>query len=64
MLAATLLCSLIVVSFGGAFLGLRIAWVLAALLIAAMLSLIAALLLFLAEVRLASRHLPLADGSA
>ncbi len=61
VLAAILLCSLIVASFGGAFLGLRVAWVLAALLITAMVSLIAALALFLAEVRFASRHLPLAD---
>jgi hypothetical protein len=61
VLAATLLCSLIVASFGGAFLGLRVAWVLAGLLIAAMLALITALLMFLAEVRLASRHLPLTD---
>ena len=59
MLAAILLCSLIVASFGGVFLGLRVAWLLAALLVAAMLSLMAALALFLAEVRLASRHLPL-----
>jgi hypothetical protein len=64
VLAAILLCTLIVASFGGAFLGLRVAWVLAALLIAAMLALIAALVLFLAEVRLASRHLPLAHESA
>lgn len=61
VLAAILLCSLIVVSFGGAFLGLRVAWVLAALLIAAMLSMITALGFFLAEVRLASHHLPLPD---
>lgn len=61
VLAAILLCSLIVASFGGAFLGLRVAWVLAALLIAAMVSLIAALVLFLAEVRVASHHLPLSD---
>ena len=61
VLAAILLCSLIVASFGGAFLGLRVAWVLAAILIAAMLALIAALVFFLAEVRLASRHLPLSD---
>ena len=59
VLAAILLCSLIVASFGGVFLGLRVAWLLAALLVAAMLSLMAALALFLAEVRLASRHLPL-----
>jgi uncharacterized protein DUF2721 len=63
VLAAILLCSLIVSSFGGAFLGLRVAWILAALLIAAMLSLVAALVLFLAEVRLASLHLPLPDES-
>jgi membrane protein YdbS with pleckstrin-like domain len=63
VLAAILLCSLIVTSFGGAFLGLRVAWVLAALLIAAMLSLIAALVLFFAEVRVASHHLPLSDDS-
>lgn len=62
VLAAILLCSLIVASFGGAFLGLRVAWLLAALLVAAMLALIAALVLFLAEVRLASRHLPLLPG--
>lgn len=62
VLAAILLCALIVASFGGAFLGLRVAWLLAALLIAAMVALIAALVLFLAEVRLASRHLPLAGG--
>lgn len=62
MLAAILLCSLIVASFGGVFLGLRVAWVLAVLLIAAMLSMVAALGFFLAEVRLASHHPPLPDG--
>ena len=61
VLAAILLCSLIAVSFGGVFLGLRVAWLLAALLIAAMLALIGALALFLAEVRLASRYLPFSD---
>ncbi len=61
VLAAILLCSLIVASFGGVFLGLRVAWLLAALLIAAMVSLIATLALFLAEVRLASRCLPFSD---
>ncbi len=59
--AAILLCSLIVVSFGGVILGLRVAVVLAVLLIAAMLALIAAMALFLGEVRLASQHLPLQD---
>jgi hypothetical protein len=61
VVAAILLCSLIVVSFGGVFLGLRVAWILAVLLIAAMLSMIAALGFFLAEVRLAAHHLPLPD---
>ena len=61
VLAAILLCSLIVTSFGGVFLGLSVAWVLAALLIAAMLAMITALGFFLTEVRLASQHLPLPD---
>ena len=61
VLAAILLCSLIVVAFAGVFLGLRIAWVLGVLLIAAMLALIGALGLFLQEVRLAAHHLPLQD---
>jgi MFS family permease len=61
VLAAILLCSLIVVAFAGVFLGLRIAWVLGGLLIAAMLALIGALGLFLQEVRLAAHHLPLQD---
>jgi predicted signal transduction protein with EAL and GGDEF domain len=59
--AAILLCSLIVVSFGGVFFGLRVALVLAVLLILAMFSLASALVLFLLEVRLAARHLPLDD---
>lgn len=59
VLAAIMLCVLIVWSFAGAFLGLPVAWVLAALLVAAMLCLIGALLYFLKEVRVASRHLPL-----
>ena len=53
------LCMLIVLSFGGAFLGLAVAWVLAGLLIGAMLLLASALGFFLAEVRVASHHLPL-----
>jgi hypothetical protein len=57
--AAILLCSLIVAAFGGVFLGLKVAWVLAALLALAMLALVGALGLFLGEVRLASAHLPL-----
>jgi MFS family permease len=61
VLAAILLCGLIVWSFAGSFLGLPVAWVLAALLVAAMLALTGALLFFLAEVRIASRHLPLQD---
>ena len=64
VVSALLLCSLIVWAFVGGFLGLPVAWVLAALLVAAMLTLIAALLFFLAEVRIASRHLPLPDGPA
>jgi hypothetical protein len=59
VLAAMLLCSLIVASFGGVFFGLKVAWLLAVLLVAAMLALVGALTLFLGEVRLASSHLPL-----
>ena len=59
VVAAILLCSLIVVSFAGIFLGLRVAWVLGVLLVGAMLAMIAALAQFLREVRLASHHLPL-----
>jgi hypothetical protein len=59
VLAAILLCSLIVVAFAGVFVGLRVAWLLGALLIAAMLAMIVALSLFLTEVRLAALHLPL-----
>jgi uncharacterized membrane protein len=61
VMAAILLGALIVVSFGGALLGMRVAWALAALLISAMAALIAALLFFLAEIRLAAMHLPLPD---
>ena len=49
MLAAILLCSLIVTSFAGILLRLRVAWVLGALLVAAMLALMVALGLFLQE---------------
>ena len=59
VLAAILLCLLIVISFVGISLGLRVAWLLGALLVAAMLAMISALSLFLREVRLASHHLPL-----
>ncbi len=58
VLAACLLCILIVVSFVAAFLGLRVSGVLAVVLVSAMLALLAALLLFLQEIRLASGHLP------
>lgn len=61
VVAAILLCSLIVTAFAGVFLGLRVAWLLGALLILAMLALIGALGLFLQEVRLASHHLPLQE---
>ncbi|WP_376088926.1 DUF2721 domain-containing protein [Roseomonas sp. CCTCC AB2023176] len=61
VVAAFLLCSLIVWSFVGGFLGLPVAWVLAALLVGAMLALITALLSFVSEIRIASRHLPLPD---
>ncbi|WP_187830441.1 DUF2721 domain-containing protein [Siccirubricoccus phaeus] len=61
VLAAILLCGLIVTAFAGIFLGLRVAWLLAALLVGAMLAMMAALALFLGEVRLAAQHLPL-DG--
>jgi hypothetical protein len=59
VLAAILLCMLIVASIG-IVLGLRVAWLLSALLVLAMLALIGALALFFREVRLASHHLPLA----
>jgi MFS family permease len=59
VLAAILLCSLIVTSFTGIFLGLHLAWVIGLLLVAAMLAMIGALGLFLREIRLASHHLPL-----
>lgn len=59
VVAAILLGTLIVWSFAGAFLGLPVAWVLAALLVAAMGCLIIALICFLTEVRVASYHLPL-----
>jgi hypothetical protein len=59
LVAAILLCSLIVLSFAGVFLGLRVALPLALLLIAAMLAMVTALVLFLAELGIASRHLPL-----
>jgi MFS family permease len=63
VLAAILLCGLIVWSFVGAFVGLPLARLLAGLLVGAMLALILALMLFLREVRLASTHLPLeAEG--
>ena len=60
VVAAILLCVLIVWSFVGGFLGLPVGWVLAALLVVAMLAMIVALLSFLTEVRVASDHLPLA----
>ena len=63
VIAALLLCALIVWSFAGALLGLPVAWVLAALLVGAMAGLTVALLYFLAEVRIASRHLPLGDDA-
>ena len=56
---AAIRLGVIVAAFGGVFLGLRVAGVLALLLVAAMLAMVAALGLFLAEVRLASAHLPL-----
>ncbi|WP_426958055.1 DUF2721 domain-containing protein [Muricoccus radiodurans] len=62
--AAILLCGLIVWAFVGGFLGVPVAWVLAALLVCAMLALITSLTLFLAEVRVASDHLPLDDGTS
>lgn len=61
VLAAILLCLLIVMAFAGVLLGLEVAWVLAGLLVAAMLALMVALLLLLAEIGLAFRHLPLLD---
>jgi MFS family permease len=61
VLSAIMLATLIVWSFVGGLLGLPVAWVLAGLLTGAMVALIAALAFFLAEVRIAARHLPLAD---
>jgi hypothetical protein len=61
VLAAILLCLLIVMAFAGILLQLNVAWVLAALLVAAMIALMVALLLLLAEIGLAFRHLPLLD---
>ena len=58
VLAALLLCALIVTSFAGPLFGLRTGTALAVLLIAALLALMLALTLFLEEVRLASRYLP------
>ncbi len=63
VLAATLICILIVMSFVGVFLGIGLAWVVGGLLIAAMLSAILALGCFLGEIRLAAHHLPPPDGS-
>ncbi|WP_431269917.1 DUF2721 domain-containing protein [Dankookia sp. P2] len=62
VLAAFLLCLLIIMSFAGILLRLDVAWVLAALLVASMLALMVALLLLLAEIGLAFRHLPLLEG--
>lgn len=61
--AAILLCALIIWSFAGAFLGLPVAWVLAVMLILALCLMTVALLWFLAEIRIASRHLPLEDDA-
>lgn len=63
VMAAILLCTLIVWSFIGGVLGLPVAWVMAALMIGAMVALITALLFFLSEVRLAAHHLPLDDNA-
>lgn len=59
VLAAFLLALLIVMSFVGILMQLEVAWVLAGLLVIAMLALMVALLLLLAEIGLAFRHLPL-----
>ncbi|WP_207191594.1 DUF2721 domain-containing protein [Paracraurococcus ruber] len=59
VLAAVLLCLMIVISFIGLVLELVAAFVVAGLLTAAMAVLMLALLFFLAEIRLAYRHLPL-----
>ncbi|HEY4249900.1 MAG TPA: DUF2721 domain-containing protein [Roseomonas sp.] len=64
VIAAIILCLLIVWAFVGGFVGLPVGWALAVLLVLAMGSLIAAMVLFLAEVRLASAHLPLDDDGA
>lgn len=62
VVAAILLCVLIIWAFLGALIGLPVAWVLAALLIGAMGALMTALVYFLVEVRLAAHHLPLDDS--
>lgn len=62
VLAAILMCLVIVCSFVGLVLELLAAFVIAGLLLVAMTALIAALLRFFAEVRLAARHLPLGEN--
>ena len=62
VLAAILMCLVIVASFVGLVLELLAAFVIAGLLLVAMVALIAALLCFFAEVRLAARHLPLGQN--
>ncbi len=61
VLAAVQLCLMIVISFIGLVFELLAAFIIAFLLVGAMLALIAALLFFLAEVHLAARNLPSAD---
>lgn len=63
VIAAFLVCALIVVSFAGPFFGLRTGVALAALLIGALGALMTALGLFLAEIGLAAEHLPGAEDN-
>ena len=61
VLAATLICLLIVTSFVGAFFELGFARAVGGLLVLAMFAAIAALGYFLVEIRIAARNLPNAD---
>jgi MFS family permease len=62
VMSAILLCLLIMLSFIGVFMRLHLAWAVGALLVASMLTLIAALVSFLHEIGIASRHLPQVDA--
>ncbi|UFN48550.1 DUF2721 domain-containing protein [Roseomonas sp. OT10] len=61
VVAALLICALIVISFAGPFFGLRTGFVLGAILVLALLALMVGLGFFLEEVRLTARYLPRED---